>query len=310
MALSAKEISYGPFGRVLALTDGVTELYVTLDFGPRIIRYALVGGGNFMFEDGAGEIVEKGPAFDEYFYKGAYWRTYGGHRIWLTPEAKPETYYPDNDPVEYELSGEKVTFTPPPQKSNNVQERLILEYADGAVKVTAQATNIAETAQRFGVWQITVMCEDGLAVVPQNIDDTVLLSNRTMTLWPYCDMSDERVCWGKTLISLKQIPGYPNPFKFGTSNNRGFCAYLCHGAMFVKRFDWLDGVSYPDGGCNFETYTNKYMLELESLGGLNTVSPGDTLSQTEVWSITGGISAPGARDMAALEALVGEHIEK
>ena len=82
MAISYKEISYKTFGKVLAITNGTIDLYVTVDCGPRIIRYGLCGGENFMFEDVEGGIVEKGENFDEYFYKDAYWRTYGGHRLW------------------------------------------------------------------------------------------------------------------------------------------------------------------------------------------------------------------------------------
>ena len=310
MRFSYQEIQYEPFGKVLAITHGDTELYVSLDFGPRILRYALAGGGNFMFEDKAGEIVEKGPSFDKVFYPGAFWRTYGGHRIWLTPESMPETYIPDNDPVAYEVNGQTITFTPPAQKALALQEQLVLTFReDGSVEVTAKATNIGDKPAAFGIWQISVMCKNGLAVVPQNVNNTGLLHNRTMSLWPYCDMSDPRVTWGKTLITLEQDPNNTNAFKIGTSNNRGFAAYLCHNALFVKRFAYHKDLHYPDDGCNFEMYTNRHFLELESLGALGLVSPGDTISQSEVWSLTPNVARPEKNDFAALEKLVAELIE-
>jgi hypothetical protein len=310
MRFSYQELQYAPFGKVLAITHGETEMYVSLDFGPRILRYALTGGENFMFEDQKGEIVEKGPAFDEVFYPGAYWRNYAGHRIWLTPESMPETYIPDNDPVSYEINGQTITFTPPAQKALAVQEQLVLTFLeDGSVEVNAKATNIGDKPATFGIWQVTVMCKNGLAVVPQNTCDTGLLHNRTMSLWPYCDMSDARVSWGKTLITLEQNPENTNAFKIGTRNCRGFSAYLCHNAMFVKRFACFEGVNYPDDGCNFEMYTNQHFLELESLGPLASVSPGDTISQSEYWSITPGVNRPAKNDFAALEKIVAELVE-
>ena len=312
MSITYREQSYKTFGRVLAIENGFVELYVTLDVGPRIIRYALSGGNNFLFEDVEAQIVEKGADFDAYFHPGAYWRTYGGHRIWLTPEAKPATYYPDNDPCEYTVSGNVFTFTPPAQKVNNVAERLILTVSEtgSEVVVRAEAKNTAAVPQTFGMWQVSVMCKSGLAVVPQTTRDSGLLHNRRMSLWPYCDMSDARVRWGKTLITLRQDPAADGPFKIGTSNERGFAAYLCHGALFVKRLPYYAGVPYPDDGCNFEIYTNPHFLEIESLGQLAPVAPGDMISSEEVWSLTPDVEAPDASDEAALAALMARYVEK
>lgn len=311
MALTYREQAYKTFGRVLAIENGDMELYVTLDVGPRIIRYALPGGENFMFEDVNAEIVEQSAAFDAHFYPGAYWRTYGGHRIWLTPEAKPDTYYPDNDPCTYSVNGNVFTVTPPAQKASQVAERLILTVPESgtSVVVRAEATNLADHPQTFGVWQISVMCPNGLAVVPQTLRDTGLLHNRRMSLWPYCEMNDARVHWGKTLFTLRQDPGAERPFKVGTSNERGFAAYLCHNAMFVKRVPFYSNVPYPDDGCNFEIYTNPQIMELESLGKLAPVAPGDTVSSEEIWSLTPDIMAPDADDEAALAALLDAKIE-
>lgn len=311
MALTYREQAYKTFGRVLAIENGDMELYVTLDVGPRIIRYALPGGENFMFEDVNAEIVEQSAAFDDHFYPGAYWRTYGGHRIWLTPEAKPDTYYPDNDPCTYTVNGNVITVTPPAQKASQVAERLVLTVPESgtSVVVRAEATNLADHPQTFGVWQISVMCPNGLAVVPQTLRDTGLLHNRRMSLWPYCEMNDARVYWGKTLFTLRQDPSADRPFKVGTSNERGFAAYLCHNAMFVKRMPFYADVPYPDDGCNFETYTNPQILELESLGKLAPVAPGDTVSSEEIWSLTPNVTAPDASDEAALAALLDAYIE-
>ncbi len=311
MALTYREQAYKTFGRVLAIENGDMELYVTLDVGPRIIRYALPGGENFMFEDVNAEIVEQSAAFDAHFYPGAYWRTYGGHRIWLTPEAKPDTYYPDNDPCTYTVNGNVITVTPPAQKASQVAERLVLTVPESgtSVVVRAEATNLADHPQTFGVWQISVMCPNGLAVVPQTLRDTGLLHNRRMSLWPYCEMNDARVYWGKTLFTLRQDPSADRPFKVGTSNERGFAAYLCHNAMFVKRMPFYADVPYPDDGCNFETYTNPQILELESLGKLAPVAPGDTVSSEEIWSLTPNVTAPDASDEAALAALLDAYIE-
>ena len=95
-------ITYKEFGNCLKISDGITEAVVTIDFGPRIIRYGFINKENVMCDTmHKAEEPLCGEAFDKYYYKGAKWYNYGGHRLWISPESLPETYYPDNDKVLY-----------------------------------------------------------------------------------------------------------------------------------------------------------------------------------------------------------------
>lgn len=312
MAISYRERSYKTFGRVLAIDNGEIELFITLDMGPHIIRYARIGGENVMYEDVNARFIEKGECFDKYYYPGAYWYNCGGHRVWVTPESRPETYYPDNEPCEYTVDGNVFTFTPPAQRSNNIALKLIVtvDETGSGVTVCAEAKNVGDAPKSFGIWQITVACTGGTLIVPQTTRDTGLLHNRRISLWPYASMSDERAYWGKTLISLRQDKTISQAFKIGTSNERGYAAYLCNGDLFVKRIQYFPGVPYPDDGCNFETYTNDSFLEIESLGKMAPVAPGDTVSTVEVWSLTPDVAAPDAKDEAALAAILDKYVGK
>src|SRR3972149_3315855 len=89
----------------LKLSNGTVELIATLEVGPRIIRYGFVGGENVLKEyaDQLGKSGEQD------------WQIRGGHRLWHAPEAKPRTYFPDNDPVEgKELPGGGGRLVAPP----------------------------------------------------------------------------------------------------------------------------------------------------------------------------------------------------
>ena len=47
--VSIKEIeSFKDYGRCICVTNGVIEAYVTVDIGPRIIRFGYVDGQNMM----------------------------------------------------------------------------------------------------------------------------------------------------------------------------------------------------------------------------------------------------------------------
>ena len=65
------------FGNVLAMENDIIELWVTLDYGPRICRFAFKNGKNFMCEDPDKKLNSTGSDFDKYFGKGRYWYSIG-----------------------------------------------------------------------------------------------------------------------------------------------------------------------------------------------------------------------------------------
>jgi len=64
-----------------------------------------------------------------------------------------------------------------------------------------------------------------------------------------------------------------------------------------------DPALYPDLGCCFETFTNADFLELETLGPLATLRPGDSVTHTERWSLHRGITVAEWTD-AALDSVI------
>ncbi|MBQ4323138.1 MAG: hypothetical protein IJC19_04285, partial [Clostridia bacterium] len=120
-----------------------------------------------------------------------------------------------------------------------------------------------------------------------NTDDTGLLSNRTIEVWPYTNLADPRVKWFNTYVTLTQDPTAETPFKLGFDLKNGEVHYLRNGELFTKSFDtYHPDAIYPDHNCSFETYTNKEFIEIESLSPLCDVIPGGLLELTEVWSLT------------------------
>ena len=311
MAVQFSEVRYKNFGRCLKIENAFAELIVTLDIGPRVIRYSIRGGTNFMFEDKNRVVFRDEKAMMEYYGRGACWYIYGGHRIWTAPEAWPGSYFPDNNRVRYEIRGNSVSFLPPPQRRNGIQMELVVELEEYStrVRVTNKVTNIEETEKEFSVWALSVLAPGGLEIVPFNRHDTGLLSNRTMAIWPYTEMDDKRVVWGKEYFTLRQDKRSAKNFKVGTDNRRGWAAYCLKDAMFVKELPYIEGAVYPDGGMNFETYTCNNFLEMESLSPLQKVAPGESIEHTEYWSLIDEVKAPKPGDFAAIGALVGRFIE-
>ncbi|MGN1058852.1 MAG: hypothetical protein ACI4QW_00350 [Clostridia bacterium] len=284
--VTKKEIEYASYGKCLEIENGLVRLIVTLDVGPRIIHFSLSGGKNIMFEDNERVFFKQDAALAEKFGDST-WFTYGGHRLWTSPEAFPRTYYPDNEPVACSLTEQGAIFTPPMQKWNQYTCALEIAMADNTPDVTVihRVTNHAAWDVTLAPWGITVLASGGTEIIPQPTRDTGLLSNRLVALWPYAKMNDPRVTWGDRYITLRQDGVADKNCKLGITSQHGYAMYFKHGDLFIKRFTPVVDGSYPDGGMSFETYTNRLFLEMESLGELRTLAPEETAEHTERWSL-------------------------
>ena len=287
--VKVKEIeSYKAYGKCVSISNGVIEAYVTVDLGPRIIRFGYVDGQNIM-QSNREEFGEKtDEKFEAHFGKGKKWENFGGHRIWISPESYPETYVPDSDKVNYEITANGAVFTPLAEKANGVAKSLEIKMDpdDTNMQVIMRVKNIGDKNKKYAIWGLTVSEKNGTVIVPMNRNDTGLLPNRILSVWPYTDMSDSRIYWGKNYVTVTHDPKATQHLKLGFGINGGTVYYVLGDDVFCKKYDTNhpDGI-YPDGGCSFETYCCNIFTEVESLGELKDVKPGETTTLIESWSL-------------------------
>lgn len=289
MAVSFSVVEYSSFGKCLKIENDLQEMYVTIDIGPRVIKYNLKGLPNVMKEDSERSISRSNDEIDAKFGKGSVWYIYGGHRFWVSPENMPDSYYPDNDAVDYEISGSSVLFTPPVQRATGfcLKLRITMSQTTAEAEVEHILEYHGSGKVNASVWALSVMAPGGTAFARQCDDQTGLLPNRYITLWPYSNPTDSRFCLGEKYISLTSVEGADCPFKVGFNNTHGTIVYVNNGCAFKKEFDTFHGkMPYPDGDCSTELYTNDAFLEAESLGALTVIESGKSTSHTERWSLS------------------------
>jgi len=276
-------LPYGGWQRCARIPAGSTEAYVTLEVGPRIIRYGFVDGPNELVEY-PHEMGKTGG--DEY-------RSYGGHRLWIAPEEDPKTLHADNNPVEAREEDGWYIFTAPMEKWF-LQKEIRIRPEGDCLRIEHRVYNRGVYGATFAPWVLTVMATGGVCVFPQPefvAHSEKVLPARPVVLWNYTDMSDPRWTWGKRLVRLAQHAD-KGPQKAGTFVEQGWAAYANHGNLFFKRFSVSSPEVSPDFGCNFETFTRQDMLEVESLGPLQTVAPGSYAVHFETWYLGQGVSLP------------------
>jgi len=281
--------SYKDYGKCLSISNGVIETYVTIDLGPRIIKFGYKDGRNFMNDDRVGlGGKDYDKVYTDFFGENRRWENLGGHRIWLSPESYPETYLPDDRAVDYEITENGVILKPMADSQVGVQKTLEIKMDadDTNMQVIMKVKNITDSNKDFAVWSLSVCSKDGTLIVPTNTNDTGLLPNRKYIVWPYTDMTDDRIYFGKKYTTVRQDREIIPPAKLGFDLNCGTAYYVLGDDILCKKYDTNHPYGkYPDGGCSFETYVCGEMIEFETLGELKTVAPGEESEHIENWSL-------------------------
>ncbi len=308
--VTVKEIeSFLDYGKCVSISNGVVEALVTIDLGPRIISFGYVGGQNFMCDERLRLGCNEDKEYTDFFGEGRKWENLGGHRIWLSPESYPETYLPDDRPVAYEKTDCGAVFTPLADTEVGVAKALEIKMDadDTNMQVTMRVQNITDSEKEFAIWALSVCTEGGTLIVPTNTNDTGLLPNRIVSVWPYTDMSNDRIYWGNKYVTLRQDSTEEKPIKLGFDLNGGTAYYVLGDEILCKKYDTNhpDGV-YPDGGCSFETYTNNCMLEFETLGELKKVAPNEVSEHSEMWSLCKKPFDADLKNDASIDKLLSE----
>lgn len=274
-----KNISFKGWDNCCELTAGDFKIIVTTDVGPRIIG-GFLGDNPFNIFNVDEKLAGTSGA--------EKWVNYGGHRLWHSPETLARTYQPDNAKVEVTETEESVAFS-------------VYEPASGifkAIEITADEEcgmfTIDHIIRNDGIWGIevapwalSVMAPGGMAVIPHNTQKQGLTPSKFISVWPYTQMNDPRINWGGEFVTVRQNPDRnAKPMKIGMLCQEGYVAYINNSLAFVKSFNSYDEYEkYPDNNCNTEVYTCSEMLELETLGPLTKLEPGDSVAHTESWTL-------------------------
>lgn len=270
------------------LSNGLIDVIVTSDIGPRIMRVGFVGGPNHFVVDAAlqGQMG------------GGEWRPYGGHRLWHAPEVFPRTYAPDNGPVTAKAHGDALRLTQPTETATGIQKEMDVRlWPDQArVMVTHRLRNHNAWPVELAPWALSVMAAGGVAILPlppraPHGPEHLQPAGRLL-YWAYTDFADPRWTWGRRAILLRQDPARQEYQKIGLDTPEGWVAYARDGELFIKTYAVTPGARYPDLGASLEAFVSGEILELETLGPLAALAPGGAVEHVEQWHLFREVPQP------------------
>ncbi len=255
------------------LESETSTLFVTVSVGPRIL--GLIGAGTNIMAVVPGKTLD-GPRGEPFLLRG-------GHRLWAAPEIPAITYEPDDRACEATSLNGGVRVATPVDGAGLVRALEIHAAEDGWI-VDHELRNASDRARRVAPWAITQLRPGGLAELSLGDRGEGMQADRSLVLWPYTDLDDPRLRFERDAIGVHAVPGH-GPVKVGAAPGLGRLRYHIDGELFEKRVEVLPSARYPDRGAAVQVFAQDDFCELETLGPLVTLQPGEATTHREGWTL-------------------------
>lgn len=263
---------------------GRIRLVATTSVGPRVL--------GLLTEDGHNHFAELPDMTLDCPGSGVI-HLRGGSRLWAAPEDPRFTYRPDDDPVGVEEIGDGVRLvTRPDPVSETSREVDIRVTGPERFAFDYRVFNRGQHPQRLAAWAITMMKPLGRAFLPlltREFDEGGFQAQRNIVLWAYSRNDDARYVLHDGALEVRSAVMADGPldvpFKVGTTLRRGWVAHYRDGMLLVKHAGHDEAREYADMGASGQLYSHGDFTELETLGPLTDLEPGDAAEHHEDWAI-------------------------
>lgn len=267
----------------LLLDNGVVEVLTVPAVG-RILQFGFVNDQSVFWSDPDLHGIPTDPASQE-------WLNFGGDKTWpapqsdwprITPRAWPPPIAFDALPVEASFRRDTVVLRSPVDPHYGIRtERVIRLVADAPVMtVTTTYEKVEGNPVEVGVWVITQLIDPVAVFAP--------LAQPSRFAEGFDRQSGDALPAQLTLtnglLSLVRDPARAT--KIGLDTDRLLWVGDRHALLIQSTL--TPGATYPDNGSSAEIYTNpdpKTYVELELLGPLTRLAPGDRVSETLTYTL-------------------------
>jgi hypothetical protein len=280
--VNVKIVNYNGWRNSFILNNGVAEVIVVPSIG-RIMQFRLVGEEGVIWENQAMIGRKVNPKLQD-------WSNFGGDKSWpapqsdwpkITPRAWPPPVAFDSLPLDAAEKEGILELTSPvdPHYGIRVIRRIQLSPDNPVMTITTRFEKIAGKPVKTSIWIIT-QCKDPVGVY-------VPLPAKSIFAEGYSRQSEglpSNLKVSNRMFSLTR--GSETNEKIGSDS--GTLVWV--GARQVLRINSprIPNQEYPDKGSSAEVYTNadplKY-VELELLGPLKWLKPGDHMEQTSTYTL-------------------------
>jgi len=282
-ATKVERIAYHGWKNALRLQNQRVEVVVVPEVG-RVMSFRFRDGANVFWEDcsldgGRGD------------WQAKEWINFGGDKTWPAPEAewghytKRKDWRPppafDSLVVEARIDGNDVVLTSPvdPYYGVRTVRRIQLAGSATAMTITTTYERVSGEPSRIGVWVITQFNEPAAIYVPVRTNSVWTNGYYVFGTQPWPQLEAK-------IDHLKITRDLKSPHKMGSDASR--LLWVGEKDMCLVSSPRVSDGEYPDRGASAEVYTNpdpKKYIELELLGTLSLMKPGDRITQQSTYAL-------------------------
>lgn len=263
-------------GRMLWLEQDDVQIGIALDYGIRVRHLSIKGMENLYYEQPSD--------LSDGFSTPSGWKLRGGHRLWMAPECD-ESYCPDDTPVSYTLKEDGVVIVQDTEPWLKIQKTLEITFRpDGTVHLIHHFYNRNDHPITGASWGVNSLDGCGKIWVDFAAGQREYKPRRLVSLWGATNLSDPRlkILKNEILAEYQPITDY---FKIGVYSPGGKAILESKGQKLTMEFAAPPSNTLPDNGCNFELFMAKAFLEMETLGSIAQIAPGESVSHWETWKL-------------------------
>lgn len=262
MAHIVRTIPYAGWKNCIHITNTVFEAVITADVGPRIVRYAKVGGPNMLWlnEFTAGETEETKT-----------WRAYGGHSF--DALVNGEAFLPpENAPVGYTLGADKVEFDT--VDYGGLAKKLSVRMCRrGGLEIKETLMNTGDEPLLVAACGNTLLRSGGKAVAPLHKGEM-----------PVAGADRPELTRGEELAFLMQDPVIGDTFEVAMGLQELWCGYFEQGSLFIMTSPKMENEAYH-AGISLCFGGDRRRMRMTSFSPERLLKPGEELCHTEVWNL-------------------------
>lgn len=276
--INISEINYKDYGRCLKITNNIVEVIVTIEYGPRIIKYGFVNGKNHFAECVGNKIS---TSHGDYYI-------IGGHRFWHLPENRDRTYIPDTKKVRYEEIFNGVRLIQEFEKWTQVQKiiEITFEVDSSKVYILHKIVSLNAFDINISISGISSMDKGGIEIIPLEKRKEGLNPNKSLIFWPYSNIRDSRVYFGDKYVAMKVNENIFENFKIGFNTNLNYALYYNQNELFVKEFNKVNNnLNYPDMGCIYESFITANYIEMQTNSPMYVLETNKVIEHMEIWNL-------------------------
>ena len=276
-------LTYHGWPDSLRMRNAEIEVVVVPAIG-RVMSLRFLDGENVLWEDRTLD----GQAGDP---SGKQWVNFGGDKSWPSPEAEWKNYTGhskwmpppgfDGLPAKVQIENRTVVLTSPVDRYYGVRvvRHIDLSRTTSVMTIRTTYERVSGSPSKIGIWVITQLADPEAVFLPIPASSIFPSGHFVFrdTPWPHLNANR-----GLIRVTRDQKVNH----KLGSDADR--MLWVGQTVMCLVESRRTSGAEYPDRGASAEVYTNadpKTYVELETLGPLATLRPGDRIQQTNTYTL-------------------------